>query len=186
MAQKSAWLRGAGRVIAIDPLPYRLRKAAAVNKVETINPHEVDAVQVIRDMTGGRGADICVDAVGLEAERSFFDKVKATINFEKGSMKVLESCVKAVRRGGTVTVVGVYGTAFDNFPLHSIFDKGIAMRFGQAPVHRYIDDLIAMVESGKVVLDDIITHRLPLSDVAMAYDIFKKKEDDCVKVILKP
>jgi len=186
MAQKAAWLRGAARVIAVDPLPYRLRKAEMVNKVETINPHEVDAVQAIRDLTDGRGADICVDAVGLEAERSFFDKVKATVNFEKGSMRVLDDCVKAVRRGGTVTVVGVYGTAFDNFPLHRIFDKGIAMRFGQAPVHRYIDHLIQLVEGGKVVLDDIITHHLPLSDVSMAYDIFKKKEDDCVKVVLKP
>lgn len=186
MAQKAAWLRGAARVIAVDPLPYRLRKAEMVNKVETINPHEVDAVQAIRDLTDGRGADICVDAVGLEAERSFFDKVKATVNFEKGSMRVLDDCVKAVRRGGTVTVVGVYGTAFDNFPLHRIFDKGIAMRFGQAPVHCYIDHLIQLVEGGKVVLDDIITHHLPLSDVSMAYDIFKKKEDDCVKVVLKP
>ena len=126
------------------------------------------------------------DAVGLEAERSFFDKVKATINFEKGTVKVLENCIKAVRRGGTITVVGVYGTPFDNFPVHSIFDKGIKMQFGQAPVHKYIDELIPMVEQGKVVLNDILTHELPLKDVSHAYDIFKKKEDNCVKVILKP
>ena len=186
MAQKAAWLKGAGRVIAIDPLDYRLALAKRVNNVETINPHEVDPVEIIRQMTNGRGADVCVDAVGLEAERSFFDKVKATVNFEKGTMKVLENCVKAVRRAGTVTVVGVYGTAFDNFPLHTIFDKGLKLQFGQAPVHKYIDELIPLVEEGKVILNDILTHTLPLTEVSHGYEIFKKKEDNCVKIILKP
>ena len=186
MAQKAAWIKGAGRVIAVDPLEYRLELAKRVNKVETINSHQVDPVKVIREMTAGRGADVCVDAVGLEAERSFLDKVKATINFEKGTIKVLENCVKAVRRAGTVTVVGVYGTAFDNFPIHTIFDKGLKLQFGQAPVHKYIDELIPLVEQGKVVLNDILTHTLPLSDVSHGYDIFKKKEDNCVKIILKP
>jgi alcohol dehydrogenase len=186
MAQKAAWLQGAGRVIAVDPLNYRLSKAIAANNVEVINPHEVNAVEVIREMTGGRGADVCVDAVGTEAERSFFDKMKAVVNFEKGTMKVLEQCFEAVRRGGTVTVVGVYGSPYDNFPVHRIFDKGIKMQFGQAPVQNYIDHLITLVESGQVKLNDIISHHLPLADVSRAYDIFKHKEDDCVKVILKP
>ena len=154
--------------------------------METINPHDADPVELIRQMTNGRGADVCVDAVGLEAERSFFDKVKATVNFEKGTMKVLENCVKAVRRAGTVTVVGVYGTPFDNFPLHTIFDKGLKLQFGQAPVHKYIDELIPLVEEGKVILNDILTHTLPLTEVSHGYDIFKKKEDNCVKIILKP
>jgi len=186
MAQKAAWLKGAGRVIAIDPLEYRLQLAKKVNNVETINSQDRDPVEIIRQMTNGRGADVCVDAVGLEADRSFLDKVKATINFEKGSVKALENCIKAVRRNGTVTVVGVYGTPFDNFPVHTIFDKGLTLRFGQAPVQKYIDELIPLVEQGKVVLDDILTHTLPLSQVSHAYDIFKKKEDNCVKVILKP
>lgn len=186
MAQKSAWLNGAGRVIAIDPLNYRLQRAKKVNKVETLNPHEVDVVEAIRQMTGGRGADVCVDAVGFEAERSFFDKVKATLNFEKGSMKVLETCFQAVRRSGTVTIVGVYGTPFDNFPLGRIFDKGITIRQGQAPVLNHIDKLLDLIRTEKVVLDDIISHRLPLSQVSHAYDIFKNKEDDCVKVVLNP
>ncbi|WDF53446.1 zinc-dependent alcohol dehydrogenase [Mucilaginibacter sp. KACC 22063] len=186
MAQKSAWLNGAGRVIAIDPLNYRLQRAKEVNKVETLNPHEVDVVEAIRQMTGGRGADVCVDAVGFEAERSFFDKVKATLNFEKGSMKVLETCFQAVRRSGTVTIVGVYGTPFDNFPLGRIFDKGITIRQGQAPVLNHIDKLLDLIRAEKVVLDDIISHRLPLSQVSHAYDIFKNKEDDCVKVVLNP
>ena len=186
MAQKSAWLNGAGRVIAIDPLEYRLKKAREVNKVETLNPHEVDVVQAIRDMTSGRGADVCVDAVGFEAERSFFDKVKATINFEKGTMKVIEMCFSAVRRCGIVTIVGVYGTPFDNFPVGQMFDKGITVRQGQAPVLNHIDHLIDLVKNEKVVLDDIISHRLPLSEVTHAYDIFKNKEEDCVKVVLDP
>jgi alcohol dehydrogenase len=114
------------------------------------------------------------------------DRVKAVIHLEKGTDKVLESCIKAVRRGGTVTVVGVYGTPYDNFPVHRIFDKGLTLRFGQAPVQKYIDVLLELVQSGKVVLDDIITHRLPLHEAPHAYDIFKKKEDNCVKVVLKP
>lgn len=186
MAQKAAWLQGAGRVIAIDPLDYRLATAAAANKVETINPTRVDPVQAIRDMTDGRGADVCVDAVGMEADRSAFEKLKAVINVEKGTPKVMELCFEAVRRGGAVTVVGVYGSPYDNFPIHRIFDKGIILQFGQAPVQKYIDHLITLITSGKVVLNDIITHQLPLSEVAHAYEIFKKKEDDCVKVILKP
>lgn len=186
MAQKAAWINGAGRVIAIDPLEYRLKRAREVNKVETMNPNEVDVVEAIRQMTGGRGADVCVDAVGFEAERSFMEKVKATVNFEKGTVKVLELCFRAVRRSGTVTVVGVYGTPYDNFPVGRMFDKGITIRQGQAPVLNYIDHLLELVKTEKVVLDDIISHTLPLSEVAHGYDIFKNKEDDCVKVVLKP
>lgn len=186
MAQKAAWVNGASRVIAIDPLNYRLEKAKAVNKVDTLNPHEVDVVEAIRSMTGGRGADVCVDAVGFEPERNFFDKVKATVNFEKGSIKVLETAFKAVRRNGTVSIMGVYGSPYDNFPLHRLFDKGITLKMGQAPVLNYIDHLIDLVKEEKVVLDDIISHTMPLSEVSKAYDIFDKKEDECVKVVLKP
>jgi S-(hydroxymethyl)glutathione dehydrogenase/alcohol dehydrogenase len=186
MAQKAAWIRGASRVIAIDPVDYRLEMAKRVNQVEIINPHRMNPIEAIRDLTGGRGADVCVDAVGLEAERTMLEKVKATINFEKGTDKVLEQCFEAVRRGGVVTVVGVYGTPFDNFPLHRMFDKGITIRLGQAPVHHYIDHLISLVAEEKVVLNDIVSHVLPLADASRAYDIFKKKEDNCVKVILKP
>lgn len=186
MAQKAAWLKGASRVIAIDPLDYRLEKAKAVNKVDTLNPHKVDVVEAIREMTNGRGADVCVDAVGFEPERSFLDKFKATINFEKGSMKVLDMCFEAVRRMGTVSIMGVYGSTYDNFPLHRIFDKGITIKQGQAPVLNYIDHLIELVTTKKVVLDDIITHTVPLAKVTEAYAMFDDKTDDCVKVVLKP
>ncbi|WP_020596559.1 zinc-dependent alcohol dehydrogenase [Spirosoma panaciterrae] len=186
MAQKSAWIQGAGRVIAIDPLNYRLERAHRVNKVETLNPDDVDVVEAIRSMTGGRGADVCVDAVGMEANRSLLEKAKAVINLEKGTTKVLELCFRAVRRGGIVSVVGVYGSPTDNFPIGRVFDKGITIRTGQSFVHKNIDHLLDLVVQGKVVLDDIISHILPLSEASRAYELFKNKEDDCTKVVLKP
>ncbi len=157
-----------------------------MNHVETLNPHEVDVIEAIRHMTDGRGADLCVDAVGMEAERSILDRAKAVINLEKGTVSVLEQCFQAVRRGGTVSVVGVYGAMFDNFPVGRIFDKGITIKQGQSFVHKNIDHLLDLVVQGKVVLDDIVSHVLPLTEISRAYDIFKKKEDDCTKVILKP
>jgi alcohol dehydrogenase len=186
MAQKSAWLRGAKRVIAVDPLEYRLQKARDVNKVETINAADDDLMEKIRSMTDGRGADIAIEAVGMEANRTILEKAKAVFNAEKGTDKTIDLCTQAVRRGGIVTVVGVFASPYDNFPVHRIFDKGLTMRFGQAPVHKYIDELFEIVRSGKVVLNDIITHKLPLSEASNAYDMFKHKKDDCVKVVLKP
>ena len=186
MAQKAAWLKGAGRVIAIDPLNYRLEKARRVNNVETLNPHEVNIVEALQEMTGGLNPDVCVDAVGAEAERSFMEKVQATLALHTGTDKVLELCTRTVRRGGIVSIVGAYGSPYHNFPVHRIFDKGLTLRAGQAPVHTYIDELLGLVESGKVVLDDIITHTLPLTQATLGYDMFKNKVDDCVKVVLKP
>jgi alcohol dehydrogenase len=186
MAQKAAWLHGAKRVIAVDPLEYRLERARTVNNVETLNSNDDDLMDKIRDMTNGRGADVAIDAVGMEASRTFLEKAKAVLNAEKGTMKVIEMCTEAVRRSGTIAVVGVYGSPYDNFPIHRIFDKGLIMQFGQAQVHMYIDQCFEMVRSGKVVLNDIISHKLPLSQAAEAYDMFKNKKDDCVKVVLKP
>ncbi len=186
MAQKAAWLNGAERVIAIDPLDYRLQKAKTVNNAEVLNANDENLMDKIREMTGGRGVDCAIDAVGMEAERGFLDKVKAVVNLEKGAFKAMQMCFDAVRRGGAVSVVGVYGTAYDNFPVHQIFDKGFNLRMGQAYVQKYIDELFEIVRNGKVTLDDIITHRMPLSQASEAYDMFKKKEDDCVKVVLKP
>ncbi|HEX4373387.1 MAG TPA: zinc-dependent alcohol dehydrogenase [Puia sp.] len=188
MAAKSAWLRGAARVISIDTLPYRLDKARKAANVETILWEEDgrNVIDQIRSVTGNRGADVCVEAVGFEPDRSFWDKAKAVINVEKGSPKVLEACLSAVRRGGTVSVLGVYPTTYDNFPIGQFFDKGIIIKGGQAPAHKHIDKLLEYVKLGKVKLNDIITHRLPLSEIAHAYDIFKYKKEDCVKVVLDP
>ena len=186
MAQKAAWIRGAKRVIAVDPEAYRLERAKAVNNVEVLSANDDDLIEKIYAMTDGRGAEVCVDAVGMEATRSIGEKLKAVINIEKGTPKVMENCFKAVRRAGKVSIIGVYGSPYDNFPIHRLFDKGLRIQFGQAPVQNYIDELFELVRDGKVVLNDIISHRLPLAQAAHAYDIFKKKEDDCVKVVLKP
>ena len=186
MAQKSAWLRGAGRVIGIDREEYRLSKAREVARAETINFDTTDAVEAIRAMTNGRGADVCVDAVGMEAHRTVVEKVSNVLHAQAGTINALQLAVDAVRRGGVVTVVGVYGTPYANFPFGEIFEKGITLRTGQAPVHKYIDHLMELVASSKIRLDDIITHRLPLSQAPHAYDVFCKKLEDCVKVVLTP
>lgn len=187
MAQKVAWLKGASKVIALDVEDYRLAMSKKVANTETINAKDKDAaIERIRELTDGRGADVCIDAVGMEPERSLIDRVASVIHMEKGSINALKMCFSAVKRGGTVSILGVYGNPYDNFPISQVFDKGITIRCGQAPVHKYIDTLFKMVIEGKVVLDDIITHRLPLDQAAHAYKIFNDKEDNCVKVVLKP
>lgn len=186
MAMKAAWLRGAERVVGVDILPYRLAKAREAANVETLDGSDGKVVERVRAMTAGRGADVCIDAVGLEANRSIFEKLGNLIQLERGSMKVLEKCCDAVRRGGTVSVVGVYGTDHSRFPLGKIFDKGLRMWFGQAPVHNYIDELMDLIVDGRIRTDDIITHKLPLAEAPHAYKIFNKKEEDCVKVVLTP
>lgn len=188
MAAKSAFLRGAERVIVVDTLAYRLSKAKQASGCETIlwDDDAKDVVERIRALTQGRGTDVCIDAVGFEPDRTLLDRAKAVINFEKGSTKVLEACMSAVRRGGIVSVLGVYPYHYDNFPIGQFFDKGIIIKGGQAPAHKHIDKLLEYVVQGKVRLDDIITHRLALSNISHAYNIFKKREDGCVKVVLDP
>jgi threonine dehydrogenase-like Zn-dependent dehydrogenase len=188
MAAKSAWLRGAGRVINVDTVQYRLDKAKSSANSETIlwEGDGKNVVEYLRSITNNRGADVCIDAVGFEPDRNLIDRAKAVINFEKGSVKVLETCMSAVRRGGIVSVLGVYPTTYDNFPIGQFFDKGLIIKGGQAPAQKHIDKLMGYVTEGKVKLDDIITHRLPLSEIAHGYGIFKKKEDNCVKVVLDP
>jgi S-(hydroxymethyl)glutathione dehydrogenase/alcohol dehydrogenase len=186
MAMKAARIRGAKRVIGVDILPYRLEMAKRAAEAETINARETNAVDAIRELTQGRGADVCVDAIGMEADHGLLTKVTNVLHAQIGSMKALTQCLSAVRRGGSVSVVGVYGTPYDNFPIAQIFDKGLRISTGQALVHKYIDELVGLVRDKKVVLDDIITHKLPLTEAAHGYHIFNKKEDGCVKVVLKP
>jgi S-(hydroxymethyl)glutathione dehydrogenase/alcohol dehydrogenase len=186
MAQKAAWLNGAKRVIGIDIQPYRLDIAKKAAKSEVLNYKEVDVVEAIREMTGGHGADVCIDAVGMEADRNILEKANAALHMEVGTMKVLEKCFSAVRRGGKVSILGVYGVNYHDFPLAQIFDKGLQVFSGQAPVHKYIDKLVELVENKKVILDDIITHEIPLEQAAHGYEIFNNKEDNCLKVVLKP
>lgn len=186
MAQKVAWLRGAKRVIGVDQFEYRLAAARNTARSETINFKETDPIEQIRSMTEGRGADVCIDAVGMEADRSVLEKMTNVVHLQMGTINALKMCLSAVRRGGHVSVLGVYGMPYDNFPIGQIFDKGLHMHFGQAPAQKYIDELIQWVEQRKIRLDDIITHRMPLAEVDKAYDIFRNRTDDCVKVVLTP
>jgi threonine dehydrogenase-like Zn-dependent dehydrogenase len=187
MAAKSAWLRGASRVIIVDTQQYRLDLAKKAANAEGIlwEDHQ-QVVDEIRSMSRGYGADVCIEAVGFEPDRNLLDRAKAVVNLEKGSDKVLLACMSAVRRGGFVSVLGVYSSPFDNFPIHQFFDKGITMQGGQAPAHKHIDKLLRHVANGDVRLDDIISHRLPLSQAPHGYDIFRHKKDNCTKVVLKP
>ncbi|WP_276167371.1 zinc-dependent alcohol dehydrogenase [Zobellia alginiliquefaciens] len=184
MAQKAAWLKGAGRVIGVDVEQYRLDIAKKTARAETMMAD--GSVEKIREMTGGRGADVVVDAVGMEADRNVLDRVKAAVHLQSGTINALKLCLSAVRRGGTVSVVGVYGTNYGDFPLGKIFEKGLRLESGQAPVQKYIDRLLEHLKNREVTLDDIITHKLPLSEASHGYDIFNKKKDNCVKVVLYP
>lgn len=186
MAMKSAWLRGAAQVIGVDILDYRLATAKRTANARVINSKENDPAEVIRSLTQGRGADVCVDAVGLEADRSLLEKLGNIVHMQAGSINAFKAAASAVRRGGVLSVVGVYGMPYDNFPLGQLFDKGLTVKFGQAPVHKYIEELIPLVEEGEIKLNDIISHRLPLDAAPDAYRMFDKKEDDCVKVVLTP
>lgn len=186
MAQKVARVLGAEKVIGVDYEDYRLKTAAEVAGAIPLNAADENLVDQIRDLTDGRGADVCVEAVGMEAKRSLGDKISNVFHGQVGSIRALESCISAVRRGGRIGCVGVYGVPYDNFPLGQIVDKGLHLSFGQAPVHAYIDELLEWVTKGRIRLDDIISHRLPLSEAPHAYEIFNDKKDDCVKVVLKP
>ncbi|XXV25291.1 alcohol dehydrogenase catalytic domain-containing protein [Sorangium sp. So ce1389] len=186
MAMKCAWLRGAARVIGVDREEYRLEKAREVASAETVNVESGVALEFIRSATNGRGADICIDAVGMEAHRTPLEKISNMVHGQIGSFVAFKLAVSAVRRGGVVSVVGVYGMPYDNFPLGQLFDKGVTVRFGQAPVHKHVDKLFGWIKEGKLRADDIITHRLPLAEAARGYDIFNAKKEGCVKVVLKP
>ncbi len=187
MAAKSAILKNAKKVIVVDTRQYRLDQIKRLTGCETILWEDAESVvEQIRDLTDGRGADVCIEAVGFEPDRNLIDRAKAVLNFEKGSVKVLEACMSAVRRGGIIPILGVYPVNYDNFKLGQIFDKGITIKAGQCNVHTIIDELMDHVQSGRVTLDDIITHRLSLEDVSKGYEIFDKKIDNCVKVVLDP
>jgi alcohol dehydrogenase len=176
-------------VIALDRQGYRLDMARRVANVETIDVDDEDPVDRILEMTGGYGADVVVDAVGMEAEHDLgvLERIHDVVaKHQGGSLEVFHQAVTACKRGGFLSVVGVYTTEYDNFPLGQMFDKGIAYWGGQAPVHNYIDQLLQLVQIGKLRTDDIITHTLPLDEAPHGYDIFNKKEDNCVKVVLKP
>lgn len=189
-AIQSAWLLGAERVIAIDRFPERLRLAETYGRAETINYEEQSVLEALKEMTGGRGPDVCVDAVGMEAHGmglpGVYDKVKQSVRLETGRPHALREAIMACRKGGTLSVAGVYGGIIDKLPMGAAFNKGLTWKMGQTHVHRYLQPLLSKIEDGSVDPSAIITHRMKLEDAPHGYDIFKNKEDDCVKVVLTP
>lgn len=188
---KSAWMLGAGRVIAIDREPERLKMAAEHGKAEILNFDHVDVYHALKDMTGGRGPDACIDAVGLEAHSTgtwdaIYDQIKTATMMATDRLSVLRQAIHACRKGGTVSIPGVYGGFLDKVPLGAAFNKGLTLRMGQTHVRRYLPKLLETIERGEIDPSFVITHRLRLEDAPNAYKVFRDKQDDCVKVVMRP
>ncbi|HKU39487.1 MAG TPA: zinc-dependent alcohol dehydrogenase [Polyangiales bacterium] len=186
MALKLAKIMGAGLTIGIDILPYRLEKARATAGATVINASENNAVDAVRALTEGRGADVVIEAVGMEVDRSLLQKIANVAHMQRGSITAIEMAFSMARRQGRVSIMGVYGTTYDNFPVAQWLDKGLRVQSGQATVHNYIDELMQMIVTGKLKADDIISHRLPLDRAPDGYRVFNKKEENCTKVVLDP
>jgi threonine dehydrogenase-like Zn-dependent dehydrogenase len=188
-AIRSAFMLGADRVIAIDRVPERLQMAAAA-KAEIINYEEIDAGEAVTEMTGGRGPDSCIDAVGMEAHGTgldaLYDKAKQAVRLESDRPTALRQVILACRKGGTVSIPGVYGGFVDKVPLGAAFNKGLTLKMGQTHVHRYLRPLLDRVQKGEIDPSFVITHRMKLDEAPHAYEIFKQKKDNCIKVVLKP
>jgi len=189
-AIKSAYLLGAEHVIAIDRFEYRLRMAREQGGAETLNYEEVDVQDALKEMTGGRGPDACIDAVGMEAHGTgavgVYDRVKQAVRAETDRPLVLREAIMACRNGGTVSVPGVYGGFLDKVPFGSAMNRSLTIKTGQTHVRRYMRLLLERVQAGEIDPSFVITHRLPLDEAPHGYEIFKHKQDDCVKVVLKP
>jgi len=190
MAIKSAWLLGAERVIAIDAVPDRLRMASEVNLAETINYEEQDVFDTLKTMTGGRGPDACIDAVGLESHGATFDAyldaVKTSTFLATDRPSALRQAIHACRKGGVVSIPGVYGGFLDKIPFGAAFQKGLTFKMGQTHMMRYMKPLLDRIESGELDPSFVITHRVPLEQAPNMYKTFKDKKDGCIKVVLKP
>jgi threonine dehydrogenase-like Zn-dependent dehydrogenase len=186
-AIKSALLLGAGRVIGIDRFPERLRLAERAG-AEVINYEECDVLPTLNELTGSRGPDSCIDAVGMEAHmhgvQHAYDKVKQALRMETDRPGVLRQAIQACRNGGTVSVPGVYGGVVDKIPFGAIVNKALTVKSGQTHVQHYMKPLLARIEAGEIDPSFIITHRVSLAEVPDAYMMFRNKEDDCVKVVV--
>jgi len=190
-AIQSAWMLGAGRVIAIDRFPERLELARSWGRAETINYEEVDSVlDTLRDMTGGMGPDSCLDAVGMEAHGTTIDakvdKMKQTARLTFDRAHVLREAILACRKGGTVSLAGVYAGFVDKVPMGAAMNKGLTFKMGQTHMQKYMRPLLERVERGEIDPSRVITHRLALDDAPWGYKTFRDKEDRCIKVVLKP
>jgi threonine dehydrogenase-like Zn-dependent dehydrogenase len=186
----SAYLLGAERVIAIDRFEYRLRFARERNRAETIDYEKEDLDEALREMTGGRGPDACIDAVGLEAHgptpEFLMDRVKQALMLETDRPMALREAILACRNGGTLSVPGVYGGFVDTIPFGSLMNRALTVKTGQTHVQRYMKPLLQRVLNGDIDPSFVISHRLRLADAPRAYQMFRDKQDDCMKVVLTP
>jgi threonine dehydrogenase-like Zn-dependent dehydrogenase len=189
-AMDSARVLGAERVIAIDKERYRLDLAAAQGYT-TVNFEDVDVRSALLELSGGRGPDKCIDAVGLEASHGaahihLYDRAKQAVRSETDRPHALRQAITSCRSGGIVSVIGVYGGFIDKFPAGAWMNRSITLRTGQCHVHRYMRPLLARIERGELDPTRVITHRLPLTEAPRGYELFKNKQDNCEKVVLKP
>jgi len=189
-AIRSAQMLGARHVVAIDRVPERMRMAESAG-AETIDFSKDDVYDRLMVMTAGRGPDRCIDAVGCEAHGTgsvdaVIDKVKAAVHLTTDRAHVLREAIRCCRKGGTISIPGVYVGLLDNIPFGAAMNKGLTMRMGQTHVQRYMAPLLAMIEAGKIDPSFVVTHRAPLADAPELYKTFRDKKDGCVKVVLKP
>ena len=189
-AIKSAYLLGAARVIAIDSVPERLQLARDEGKAETLDFNDEDIFEKLKEMTGGRGPDACIDAVGMEAHGTspdaIYDRVKAAMFLATDRPHALRQAINACRKGGTVSIPGVYGGFLDKLPFGAAFNKGLTLKMGQTHMHKYMRPLLERVQRGEIDPSFIITHRMRLADAPSGYETFKHRVDNCIKVVLKP
>lgn len=189
-AIQSAWMLGADRVVAIDRVPERLQMAREHGQAETINFEDEDVYDSLMEMTGDRGPDRCIDAVGTEAHGTglmgISDKVKQQVHLEADRPHVLRQAIKCCRKGGTLSVPGVYLGHVDNLPFGPLMNKALTVKTGQTHVQRYLDPLLQEIEAGSIDPSFIITHKRPLERGPEMYETFRDKEDGCVKVVLTP
>ncbi|MEX2581815.1 MAG: zinc-dependent alcohol dehydrogenase [Gemmatimonadota bacterium] len=188
---QSAWMFGAGRVIAIDRIPERLAMAEKHGRAETIDFMRTSVLEALKEMTGGRGPDRCIDAVGAEAHAAgsldaVYDKVKAMMMMETDRPHVLREAIIACRKGGTVSVPGVYFGFLDKVPFGPAMNKGLTFKMGQTHVPRYHEELLRKIESGEIDPAFVITHTVDIEKGPEMYRTFREKEDGCIKVVLKP
>jgi threonine dehydrogenase-like Zn-dependent dehydrogenase len=185
----SCFMLGAERVIAIDRIPERLAMAQSLG-AELINYEEMDAGVALKEMTGGRGPDAAIDAVGMEAHGTGFvalyDTVKQAVRMETGRAMVLRQAIAAVRKGGRVSVPGVYGGFIDKMPMGAFVNKALTMKSGQTHVHKYLRPLMERIQNGEIDPSFVISHTLPLEEAPNAYKMFRDKQENCTKVVLKP
>ncbi len=190
-AIQSAWMIGAGRVIAIDRVPERLQMAEEYGKAETINFEDQDVYETLQKMTKGRGPDRCIDAVGCEAHATgsfdaVMDKAKTAVMLGTDRAHVLRQAIMCCRKGGTISVPGAYIGFPDKLPFGAFMNKGLTMKSGQTHMQRYMKPLLEKIESGKIDPSFVITHRVRLEDAPAAYKTFRDKKDGCIKVVIRP